>query len=189
VAKGSGGLGTGCGGARLRAAALAGRLAGVGKNRTAVHQTARGKHQNEGEDKWTSLSSLKGKKRRRRSGSAAGAELRFGFPGGGGVEGERSSIERCGVERSSGAAFYRWRGERRGRGRGGGRRAWRRPPLMASGSVGGRFRGEEGTGSVWAAWWSAAAHLEGGEAARGGEGAPGRAAAGGAGERGRPAAG
>jgi hypothetical protein len=31
-----------------------------------------------------------------------------GLPWGGGVEGEMSSIERCEVERSSGAAFYRW---------------------------------------------------------------------------------
>jgi hypothetical protein len=72
-----------------------------------------------------------------------------GFLGGGGVEGEKSSIERCGVERSSGAAFYRWRGERRSRGRGGGRRAWRRPPLMAAGSVGGR-REVEGGPDRWA---------------------------------------
>jgi hypothetical protein len=38
----------------------------------------------------------------------ARAELRFRFLGGGGVEGEMSSKERCEVERSSGAAFYRW---------------------------------------------------------------------------------
>jgi hypothetical protein len=36
------------------------------------------------------------------------AELRFGFLGEGGVEEEMSSKERCEVERSSGAAFYRW---------------------------------------------------------------------------------
>jgi hypothetical protein len=38
----------------------------------------------------------------------ARAELRFGFLGDGGVEEEMSSKERCEVERSSGAAFYRW---------------------------------------------------------------------------------
>jgi hypothetical protein len=60
---------------------------------------------------------------------------------------------------------------------------------MASGSVGGRFRGEEGAGSVWAASVGRLEHRREGEEARGGEGAPGRAAAGGAGEWGRPAAG
>jgi hypothetical protein len=91
-----------------------------------------------------------------------------------GVEGERGSIERCGMERSSGAAFYRWRGKQRSRGRGGGRRAWRRPPLMAAGSVGVRFRGEEGAGSVWAASVECLEHWREEEEARGGEGAPGQ---------------
>jgi hypothetical protein len=44
-------------------------------------------HQNEEGKKRKPLSDSKRKKGRRRSGSAAGAELRFGFPGGGGVEG------------------------------------------------------------------------------------------------------
>jgi hypothetical protein len=42
------------------------------------------------------------------------------LPWGGGVEERRSSNERCGLKRCSGGGFYRWRGEERGRGRGGG---------------------------------------------------------------------
>jgi hypothetical protein len=52
---------------------------------------------------------------------------------------------------------------------------------MASGSVGGRFRGEEGARAAWAASVERSAHLEGGEEARGGQGTPDR----GGGRRGR----
>jgi hypothetical protein len=70
-----------------------------------VHQRTRGRYQNEEEEKWTPLSSLKGKKRRRRSGSAARRGAPAGFLGGGGVEGEKSSIERCGWRGARGRPF------------------------------------------------------------------------------------
>jgi hypothetical protein len=73
-------------------------------------------HQNEEGKKRKPLRDSKRKKGRWRSGSAAARSSGSGVLGGGGVERERGSIEWCGVERSSGAAFYRWRGKQRGRG-------------------------------------------------------------------------
>jgi hypothetical protein len=96
-----------------------------------------------------------------------------GLPWGGGVEERRSSSERCGVKRCSGGGFYRWRGEGRRRGQGGGRRARRRPPLKPVGSVGRPFPGEEEAGRLEAVTVECFAHWRVGEEARGGGSTPG----------------
>jgi hypothetical protein len=68
-----------------------------------------------------------------------------GLPWGGGVEEEKSSSERCEVERCSGAAFIGGEGRGGGAGKAVGARALRRPPLRPVARcvavTGGRGRG------------------------------------------------
>jgi hypothetical protein len=93
---------------RRQAAAPRRNIAGDSLNGCLVRQISRDKDQKKEGDTRNSLKGLDRRKARRRRRSMARAELRFGFLGDGGVEEEMSSKERCEVETSSGAAFYRW---------------------------------------------------------------------------------
>jgi hypothetical protein len=102
------GGGAASGGARWQAAAPRRNIAGDGLIGCSVRQISRDKDQKKEGDTRNSLRGLDRRKTRRKRRSMARAELRFGFLGDGGVEGRRSSSERCGVKRCSGGGFYRW---------------------------------------------------------------------------------